>query len=194
MPFLVIHYYYWSVFFIPFYLSWFGCISWICVFPAYFPASSWGALGVTLWFVGCRMWHGRNCSDLGPFDEVDFECSDIFQNSPFGNRAFDAVVSNPPYIPEQEKINMEHRVVECEPSLALFVPNNDPLLFYKRIIDLCERGMLNSGGWLAFECHTSFANDVADLFRVVNTKWGHVSLIEDLQGKPRHVFARIDLT
>ena len=126
--------------------------------------------------------------------EVDFECSDIFKNRPFGNRAFDAVVSNPPYIPEQEKINMEHRVVECEPLSALFVPNNDPLLFYKRIIYLCEGGMLKSGGWLAFECHTSFANDVADLFRGVNAKWGHVSLIEDLQGKPRHVFARIDLT
>ena len=126
--------------------------------------------------------------------EVDFECSDVFQKRPFAPKCFDAVVSNPPYIPEQEKMDMEHRVADCEPLSALFVPNNEPLLFYKRIIELCEDGMLNPGGWLAFECHTRFASDVADLFRGSKTSWSQVSLIEDLQGKPRHVFARIDLT
>jgi release factor glutamine methyltransferase len=125
--------------------------------------------------------------------EVGFECSDIFQKRPFENRVFDAVVSNPPYIPEHEKNDMEHRVVEYEPISALFVPNNDPLLFYKRIIELCEGGMLKSGGWLALECHMRYVKDVAELFRVLNTNWGHVSVIEDLQGKPRHVLARIDL-
>ena len=126
--------------------------------------------------------------------EVNFECSDVLQKRPFGPTCFDAVVSNPPYIPEQEKMNMEHRVADCEPMSALFVPNNAPLLFYKRIIALCEGGMLNPGGWLAFECHTSFATDVMDLFRGSNTRWDQISLIKDLQGKPRHVFARIDLT
>ena len=126
--------------------------------------------------------------------EVGFECSDIFQKRPFENRVFDAVVSNPPYIPEHEKNDMEHRVVEYEPISALFVPNNDPLLFYKRIIELCEGGMLKSGGWLALECHMRYVKDVAELFSVLNTNWGYVSVIEDLQGKPRHVLARIDLS
>ena len=126
--------------------------------------------------------------------EVDFECSDIFQKRPFENRVFDAVVSNPPYIPEHEKNDMKNRVVEYEPTSALFVPNNDPLLFYKRIIELCEGGMLKSGGWLALECHMRYANDVANLFSVLNANWGYVSVIEDLQGKPRHVLARIDIS
>ena len=126
--------------------------------------------------------------------EVNFECSDVLQKRPFEPQCFDAVVSNPPYIPEHEKTNMESRVADCEPLSALFVPNNDPLLFYTRIIALCEGGMLNPGGWLAFECHTRFAEQVADLFRASNTCWNQISLIEDLQGKPRHVFARIALT
>jgi len=54
--------------------------------------------------------------------------------------------------------------------------------------------MLKSGGWLALECHMRYANDVAHLFSVLNANWGYVSVIEDLQGKPRHVLARIDLS
>lgn len=126
--------------------------------------------------------------------EVNFECSDVLQKRPFESTCFDAVVSNPPYIPAQEKMTMEHRVTGCEPLSALFVPNNAPLLFYKRIKALCEGGMLNPGGWLAFECHTDFAGDVADLFHGSKTRWSQISLIKDLQGMPRHVFARIDLT
>ena len=126
--------------------------------------------------------------------EVNFECSDVLQMRPFEPKSFDAVVSNPPYIPEQEKMKMEHRVADCEPLSALFVPNHDPLVFYTRMIALCEGGMLNPGGWLAFECHTRFAAKVADLFRASNTRWSQISLMDDLQGKPRHVFARIDLT
>jgi release factor glutamine methyltransferase len=126
--------------------------------------------------------------------KVDFECSDIFQKRPFEDKVFDAVVSNPPYIPEREKNNLEYRVVECEPSSALFVPNDNPLLFYKQLIELCEGGMLKPGGWLALECHMRYVKDVAKLFCVLNTNWGHVSVIDDLQGKPRHVFARIDLS
>lgn len=126
--------------------------------------------------------------------EVTFECSDILKKRPFETTCFDAVVSNPPYIPQQEKLTMEHRVTGCEPLSALFVPDNAPLLFYKRIIALCEGGMLNPGGWLAFECHAGFATDVSDLFHGSKTRWSQISLIKDLQGKPRHVFARIDLT
>lgn len=131
--------------------------------------------------------------------EVEFECSDILKEAPFiggsqGGTRFDAVISNPPYIPNSEKAQMEDRVVNCEPNSALFVPDNDPLLFYKRIIFLCEDGLLKDGGLLAMECHEDFVSLVVEVFNSSKTDWGEVEVIVDLQGKPRHVIARNKLT
>lgn len=58
---------------------------------------------------------------------------------------FDIIVSNPPYVTESEKADMEPNVLDWEPELALFVPDNDPLRFYRRIAVLGKK-MLNPGG------------------------------------------------
>ncbi|PCJ82201.1 MAG: protein-(glutamine-N5) methyltransferase, release factor-specific [Bacteroidetes bacterium] len=131
--------------------------------------------------------------------DVFFECSDILKDAPFNRgehkiKRFDAVISNPPYIPHCELNSMERRVVDFEPNSALFVPDDDPLLFYKRIIYLCDEGMLKKGGWLALECHEDFVNDVVNVLESRNPNWINIEIIFDLQGKPRHVLAQIDLT
>lgn len=128
----------------------------------------------------------RNSDELGL--DVEFECSNVLCSKPFGGKMFDAVISNPPYIPEKERANMETRVKDFEPSEALFVPDDDPLLFYNRIIALCEDGMLKKGGVLGLECHCDFAQEVFEKLHSSN-KWQDVELIVDLGGKMRHVLA-----
>lgn len=120
--------------------------------------------------------------------EVEFECSNILCSMPFSGRVFDAVVSNPPYIPEKDYDSMEVRVKDFEPKEALFVPDEDPLIFYSRIISLCEEGMLKEGGLLGLECHFNYAKEVYDLLRESDA-WTDVELIVDLSGKARHVMA-----
>ena len=135
-----------------------------------------------------------NAEKLG-FD-VEFECSDIMTEVPLGGRVFDVVVSNPPYIPESESKEMTGRVVGHEPSTALFVPENDPLKFYDKIIELCEEGILKPEGVLAMECHEDFALQVKKRLEGmkgsegVGEVWAEVNVIVDLQGKNRHLIAR----
>ncbi|MGB2470199.1 MAG: hypothetical protein ACPIA5_05045, partial [Flavobacteriales bacterium] len=105
---------------------------------------------------------------------------------------FHLVVSNPPYIPEAECADMHTRVVEHEPALALFVPDEDPLVFYRSLVRWCEDGGLSQEGWLGMECHHAFASHVAGLL-ADSGRWKHVEILEDLQGKPRHVVARLEV-
>ena len=73
---------------------------------------------------------------------------------------WDVRVSNPPYICERERTDMARNVLEHEPSTALFVPDTDPLLFYRAITRYAV-GSLNEGGRLLFECNTLYAGDTA---------------------------------
>lgn len=120
--------------------------------------------------------------------EIAFDCSDILSEFPFNGQSFDVVVSNPPYIPTKEKQSMSSRVLLYEPSLALFVPDSEPLKFYKAIIDSCESEMLNPGGLMAFECHEDFTQEVKELIITSNCFYD-IEVIIDMQGKNRHVIA-----
>ena len=73
---------------------------------------------------------------------------------------YDIIISNPPYVCEHEKKDMESRVVDHEPSLALFVPDDDPLRFYKHITAFAIKA-LKPGGGLFFETNRTYADDVA---------------------------------
>ena len=117
--------------------------------------------------------------------------SDLLSASP-PSWPFHLVVSNPPYIPEAERTDMHARVVDHEPALALFVPDADPLLFYCALVRWCEDGGLSEAGWLGMECHHVYAGDVAALL-TGSGRWKHVEILEDLQGKPRHVVARLEV-
>ena len=99
----------------------------------------------------------------------------------------DIIVSNPPYICESEKKDMESTVTDHEPHLALFVPDNDPLLFYRRIAEYAAE-VLNSGGWLMFEINRAYGREVSDMLRSMN--FSDVSLAEDQFANPRIVTAR----
>ena len=70
----------------------------------------------------------KNAKDLNI--DVDFFSLDILNDTKWSGRKLDVIVSNPPYIPIKEKLKMSSNVLDYEPSLALFVPNNNPLLFY----------------------------------------------------------------
>ena len=119
---------------------------------------------------------------------VDFDVRDVLSATP-EDFVSDAVVSNPPYIPHSEALGMHPRVTRHEPAMALFVPIDDPLCFYRALQRWCEQGGLRAEGWLAMECHTKFASDVAGLL-TSSGGWKNVEMLHDLQGLPRHVLAQ----
>ena len=92
---------------------------------------------------------------------VAFEQVDILAYEPVGEQ-FDIIVSNPPYIKEVEKELMHANVLDWEPHTALFVPNSDPLLFY-RIIAKKGLKMLEPGGRLYFEINRAHGNETSDM-------------------------------
>ncbi len=105
-----------------------------------------------------------------------------FPNHP----AFDIIISNPPYIPEQEQELMPAQVTQFEPHLALFVSDDDPLVFYRQIARFAQQ-YLRVNGYLFFECNEYNAKAVLAL--LVETGWKQVELREDLSGKERMVRA-----
>lgn len=100
---------------------------------------------------------------------------------------FDAIVSNPPYIPKSEAALMPENVRSYEPHLALFVENQNPLLFYRAIGRFAQR-RLRSGGRLFFETNEFNAGEVLELIRSQGFK--RIELKRDLSGKERMIGAR----
>ncbi len=116
---------------------------------------------------------------------VDFVHHDILMDEPiFAN--LDVVASNPPYIALSEKATMHNNVVNFEPHGALFVPDDDALLFY-RALAIKAYDMLKAGGMLCVEINERFGPDVRDLF----TRMGYAdgSIVKDIDGKDRIVKA-----
>jgi release factor glutamine methyltransferase len=100
---------------------------------------------------------------------------------------YDVIVSNPPYIPNKEKITLSKHVIEHEPSMALFVDDSDPIIFYKEIIKFAEK-KLQSGGLLFFELHESYGNEVMDFIQLFGFE--EIEIRQDLQGKSRMMKAQ----
>ena len=98
--------------------------------------------------------------------------------------AIDIIVSNPPYIALEEATQMSANVTQYEPHLALFVPNNDPLKFY-RAIAIAARGVLNPGGLLIVEINERFGNEVATILEA--NRFHNIAILKDLDGKDRVV-------
>lgn len=98
---------------------------------------------------------------------------------------FDIIVSNPPYIPLREKEKMNKNVVENEPHKALFVPDDNPLLFYEKIAKF-GRSHLNYNGKIYLETHEDYAKEVAALFKAT---YRDVLVKKDMFGKERMVIA-----
>lgn len=97
---------------------------------------------------------------------------------------FHLIVSNPPYIPNEDKHEMTAQVLEHEPHLALFVTNDDPLQFYKAILSFSESHLIR-GGTIWFETHMNYAQDVATLLK--ENDYLDVVIKKDFQGRDRIV-------
>lgn len=117
--------------------------------------------------------------------DVTFETADALEiQADFWNTLsdLDLIVSNPPYIPENEKAEMAANVLDFEPHLALFVENNSPIIFYERIADLAQQ-KLKSGGLLYFELHHLYSTKVIAYLEKIGFQ--KIEVRKDLQGKNR---------
>ncbi|MDU0370660.1 peptide chain release factor N(5)-glutamine methyltransferase [Hymenobacter endophyticus] len=117
---------------------------------------------------------------------VDFQQVDILRESPVLVAPLQVLVSNPPYVLENERALMRPNVLEYEPDTALFVPDNDPLLFYRRIAEL-GRSLLAENGVLYVEINEQFAAETIELLQGL----GYVAAeaLPDIFGKYRMVRA-----
>ncbi len=121
---------------------------------------SWTVEGWDISDTALRIAKG-NADRLGA-DNVTFHMVDILDIGIDCNQKYDIIVSNPPYICEREREDMESIVIDHEPSLALFVPDDDPLRFYKAITAFATHH-LNKGGKLTFEINRAYYKEVAQL-------------------------------
>ena len=118
---------------------------------------------------------------------VDWQAGDLFALGPEAFAELDILVSNPPYIPLAERASLHPNVREHDPALALFVPDTDPLRYYRQLVSMAPH-WLRPGGWLYVEIHASFGPEVVALCRAGGA--GQVELRPDLSGRDRMVRAQ----
>lgn len=120
-------------------------------------------------------------------DILEFDHSDIgITNNEITMGKYDLIVSNPPYVKDSEHLAMENNVLEHEPHLALFVNDNDPLIFYRSIINFAKEHLRTSGSlWL--EINESESDNLISLLE--KYKYQNIKLILDLNDKPRFINA-----
>lgn len=128
----------------------------------------------------------KNAVQLGL--EVSFVEKDALSEEDELSSEIDVIISNPPYIPDSERAAMHRNVTDFEPGLALFVPDNSPLLFYETIALKALR-CLKPDGYLFFELHENYANETLQMVEATKA-FSSVIIINDLQGKQRMLKAR----
>ena len=118
--------------------------------------------------------------------EVKFKEQDIFA-WPSSEGNWDVIVSNPPYVTEEEKKEMANHVLDFEPHLALFVPNDDALRYYEALTDFAlER--LTHGGYLCIEINQYFGTQTVEL--LFSKGFQDVKLLQDFKGNDRMIVAQ----
>jgi release factor glutamine methyltransferase len=126
----------------------------------------------------------ENAERLGA--KINFVQKDVLNLSKVNPAKWDIIVSNPPYIAEKEKIDLESHVLDYEPSIALFVSDSDPICFY-RAIAVYGVDALKSGGKLYFEINPIYVSDIKNMLK--SLKYQHVIIQEDQFGKQRYCYA-----
>lgn len=120
----------------------------------------------------------QDCSKQNP--------QELYRGYELDKRVFNVIVSNPPYVCQREKVEMSSVVLDHEPSLALFVPDEDPLLFYRAIAQF-GREHLTDGGKLYFEINAAYGSETCEMLR--NLGYKEVTLRQDINGRDRMVRA-----
>ena len=118
--------------------------------------------------------------------EIEFRHLDILNPAWSQLGSFDIIISNPPYVLEREKRNMHSNVLDFEPASALFVPDEDPLVFYDAIVKFSATH-LNNSGRLYFEINEKFGDELCNL--LATNGFINVSLLNDINEKPRFIRA-----
>ncbi len=118
---------------------------------------------------------------------IDFFHFDVLEQQSFGFVEYDVIVSNPPYVKQSEQGGIEPHVLNHEPHEALFVPDDEPLLFYRRIVDLAD-SHLSRGGALYFEINRDHGAELCQLLR--DRGYMEVECRKDINKMDRMVRAR----
>ena len=121
---------------------------------------------------------------------VTFIKDDILnpQNRDLLNGQFDIIVSNPPYVCESEKSEMRANVLDYEPSTALFVSDNDPLIFYRKILEFAQKA-LKPDGEVWFEINEKFGKGMKNL--CLDMGFNNIEIIKDFRDRDRILKARL---
>lgn len=119
------------------------------------------------------------------FQEIDILIPQELKNN------YDIIVSNPPYIPLKDINEMDKNVTDFEPHLALFVEDNNPLIFYKAIAEFAKKHLTNHGK-LYVEIHEKLGNEVKALFELIGFK--EVVIVKDINEKDRIVKCLMDFS
>jgi len=163
-----------------------GCIA--CTLAAELPQAK-----VTAWDISEEALRiaRKNAECLGVtiiFEQVDvLNMSLTSHPSPLTSHKRDLIVSNPPYICQKERAAMEQNVLDYEPDIALFVPDDNPLLFYRAIAELGQQN-LKPDGWLYFEINPVYADDMREMLSVMS--YHNIEIKEDQFGKQRMIRAQ----
>jgi release factor glutamine methyltransferase len=119
--------------------------------------------------------------------DINFIEADILNlNAEMGSHKYEIIISNPPYVTLHDKTQMHHNVVDFEPHTALFVPENDPLLFYNAIADFAKIN-LTPNGFLFFEINESYGSEVVNLLRAKG--FLNIELKKDMSDRDRMIRA-----
>ena len=165
-----------------------GCIAWSLA--AALPQSEVYACDISQQALKIASTQQIQCADNTPAKVKFLECDILSEDAQqkiaqaCGEGEFNLIISNPPYVCECEKSQMRENVLAHEPSIALFVPDNDPLKFYRAIAQLSGR-ILSPGGALMFEINERFGAETAQMMQQMG--YTNCQVLQDLFGKDRMV-------
>lgn len=146
---------------------------------------------VTAWDISEKALEVARANAIRLKVNVSFQQVDILSESPLplegDGGGFSIIVSNPPYICNKEREAMEQNVLDYEPHTALFVPDDDPLLFYRAIAEYGNKA-LKSDGWLYFEINPLYAEPLRELLSTMS--YQDLEIKNDQYGKQRFIRAR----